>query len=145
MENNNFYQLEGILFRIDEKQEFTKFFSKQEFLVLVRNAYREKVYEDYIRFECVNDKMNELVGLREGYRVCVSFTIQGKESKKAELKGKFYNSLRALRVDVLEKVTTEERAADVKVASEELAIDEFVGEETADSESLTPQEDDLPF
>ena len=145
MENNNFYQLEGILHRIDEGQEFSKFFSKQEFIVLVRNAYQEKVYEDYIRFECVNNKMNELVGLHEGYKVCVSFTIQGKESKKEEFKGRFYNSLRALRVDVLEKVTTEERAADTKVTSEKDAIEGYMDQKKPDPDSLTPQKDDLPF
>jgi len=147
MEKNNFYQLEGTVFRIDEVWNFEKsgvvVFSKQEFLVLVRNEYQEKVYEEKIRFECINNKMNELVGLREGYKVRVSFTIRSNESKKD--KGTYYNSLRALSVDVLERVTTEERAVETKAASETDAIDEFMGEGKPDSESLTPQKDDLPF
>lgn len=146
MSSNNFYSLEGIVFRIGDVQEFSNFFRKQEFIVLIRNAYQDKVYEDYIKFECINDKMYELTGIRPGYKVSVSFVIQGKEGKSEELKGKFFNSLRALKIETLEATTTEERAGNVKAASEQGAIAGFVGDDNASKEeSLAEQDDDLPF
>jgi single-strand DNA-binding protein len=144
MEGNNFHKLEGVIFRIDEVVEFSRFFSKQEFILLVQRTYQDKIYEDYIKFECINDKIYVLTGRQEGNRVLVSFVIQGREGKKGDAKGRFYNSLRAMDIDLLDSSTAKERAAEIRISSEKKEIDAFVGTEEADTHDDQP-DNELPF
>ena len=150
------FKIEGIVHVINdvevyENQQKTFTFKKQSFVVLASNTYTgrdgtPRVQEDYILLECHQDSgIYQLTGVREGNRVLVLFTIQGREGRTEQHKGKYYNTLKAFKIDILESTTTEERAGNTQASSVQGEIDNFVGEEPPDDGILKPQEDDLPF
>ena len=140
---NTIFDVEGIVFRIDEPQTFTEFFKKQSFILLIQSTYKDKKYEDFFEFDCINAQMYELTGVREGHKVRVGYVLQGRESKK--LPGRYFNTLKVISIKVLEGITVEQRSVNEAKDSQQRAIDNFVGD--AKSESLNPADvaDDLPF
>ncbi len=143
MAENTIYNMEGIVHKIDDPQKFSDFFTKQSFVVLKQSTFKDKVYEDFITFDCVNNGMNNLVGVYPGHKVNVSFVLQGKESKNEAYKGKFFNTLKAIKIQTLEVASPEQRTQQTFVASQEKQVNSFVEENT----SLNPSDgpDDLPF
>ena len=138
------YDLEGVVTNIGEELVFAEGrFKKVEFVVTVKSSYQDKVYEDPVVLECQNDSIYQLTGIQAGFKVKVLFVIQGRAAK-GEFVGRYFNTLKAIKIDVLEATTTEQRATDTAQTSEQGAINSFVGEENP---SLNPKDapDDLPF
>ena len=142
--SNQTFETEGIIFRIGQEEVFAEGrFKKTEFILLKKSTYRDKVYEDYISFECQNESQYQLTGATEGNLARILFVIQGKEAKREDLKGRYFNTLKAIKIEVLEATTTQQRADNTQATSEQGEIDAF----TSGSEKLNLDynPDDLPF
>ena len=148
---NKIYDAEGIIHRIGEVKEFTERFKKQSFVLLVESEYQGKKYEDPIQFDCVNNGIQMIAYINEGFRVRVGFVIQGKEYKgdREDLQNEFFNTLKAIKVDVLEATTAQQRAANTAQADTQQAVAGFVSPQPAPAPQAAPNlgsdPDDLPF
>ena len=145
MENNDTFTITGIVHNIGQEQSFAEGrFRKTEFVLLKTKQFNGKIYEDFISLECQNEGQYQLTGLNTGNKAEVVFVIQGREAKREDLKGRFYNTLKAIKVSVLEATTTGQRAQNTAVDSQQRAVSDFVG---AENPSLRSQDgpDDLPF
>ena len=143
MAANQIYECEGIVHQVDDMQQFGDFFKKQSVILLKQSSYMEKIYEDYLTFDFVNQGINLITNLQAGAKVKISFVLQGKESKNEAYKGKFFNTLKAIKIQTLEDTSVQQRSQQTFVDSQEKNVNAFVGE----NKSLNPNDgpDDLPF
>ena len=130
------YEITGVVFRIDDELSFAEGrFKKQAFIIMDQSNYGGKSYTDYIELECHNEGIYQTTGMCEGQKVAVKFVIQGKEAKAEHLKGRYFNTLKAIKIDILEDISTEQRAADTAKDTTKQETDSFVESNI----------DDLPF
>jgi len=139
---NTIFDVEGIVYRIDQPYVHSDFFKKQSFILLIKSTYQDKNYEDFVEMDCINAQMEQLRYASVGNKVKVGFVLQGRESKK--LPGRYFNTLKVISIKVLEATTLDQRAQNTAVDSQQRAVDDFVG---AENNSLNPSDgpDDLPF
>lgn len=138
------FETEGVIFRIGEEQVFAEGrFKKTEFILLQQSEYKSKLYEDHVSFECQGEQQYQLTGVQEGNRVKVWFVIQGREAKREDLKGRYFNTLKAIKIDVLEATSPDQRAENTAQSNQQQEISSFVGEN--DGLSVSDGPDDLPF
>lgn len=93
-------QILGKIFRIFETQQVSQSFKKREFVV----EYAENPqYPQYIKFEAVQDKCNDLDLCKVGDTVEISFNIKGRKWVNQQNQEVFFNSLDAWRITKLEE------------------------------------------
>lgn len=134
------YELEGTLKIIEEIQTFASGFSKREFVVEVEDGR----FPQFIKFECLKEKANQLDDLQIGDPVRVSFDIRGNEYK-----GKYYVNLTAWKIerpgekkrsnDPNSRFGTTEKRGNASARQDESDLEEAPG--GYDTESG----DDIPF
>jgi len=143
------YELEGVCTHIGEELVFSEGrFKKKEFVVTVTTNHNAKVYEDPVVLEAQNDGLYQISSLAEGNKIKVLFVIQGREGKD-KFVGRYFNTLKAIKVDVLEATTTQQRAANTAQADTKQAVASYVSEQPAPAPQAAPNlgsdPDDLPF
>jgi hypothetical protein len=83
------YFLEGSIKEISETQTFGEKFKKREFVVKVEDGS----YPEFVKFELVNDDVENLDRFIVGEVVTIAFIIKGNEYN-----GKYYVNLRAIAI-----------------------------------------------
>jgi len=142
--SDQIYEITGTVHRVDESPtEFSKFFTKQSFVLLNQSTFKDKIFEDFIEFDCINDMTSALVGVRAGNKIKVSFVIQGKESKNEKFVGRFFNTLKVIKIEVLEATNIAQRAEAQQQGVQQEAVNDFVG--AGPAPNLKHHPDDLSF
>ena len=93
---NNQFKLNGVIKKIDAKQEISEKFSKREFVVTIN---RDDKYPQDIMMQMTNDKCDNLNGFMEGQEVEVSFNLRGREWTSPQGDVKYFNTLEAFRIE----------------------------------------------
>ena len=88
------YTAKGIISKIEDEQEFSSGFKKQEFVVTTDEKFPQP-----LKFELTKDKIELLKSLKVGDEVEVDFNIRGNEYKD-----RFYVNLQAWRLKKQESV-----------------------------------------
>ena len=83
------YELEGKVKEVFEEKTFGSGFRKKEFVVTTEGKYPQD-----IKFECVQDKIDQLEGVSAEDTVSVKFDIRGREWK-----GNYFVNLSAWQVN----------------------------------------------
>lgn len=114
------FEIEGTVKKILAEQTFSSGFRKREFVITTREKYPQD-----IKFECVQEKIDQLSSLQEGQPVKVRFDLRGREWKD-----NYYVNLSAWKVEV----------ADGSGPGVDDAPPDDVAQDTADY-----GDDDIPF
>ena len=85
-------KLQGSLHQLEDTQTFNSGFTKREFVLKTNDGK----YDQFIKFEAVQDKVKELDGYKTGDEMAVNFNIRGREHN-----GRFFNNLVAWRIENL--------------------------------------------
>lgn len=83
------FEIEGSLKKLFDEQSFSSGFRKREFVITTGDKYPQD-----IKFECVQDKIDQLNGLQEGASLKVRFDIRGREWKE-----NYYVNLNAWKIE----------------------------------------------
>ncbi len=81
--------------KIFPSQQVTASFKKREFVVEYADNPQ---YPEFIKFECIQDKCDQLDGFAEGQEVNVSFNLKGRKWTDPQGVDKYFNSLQAWRI-----------------------------------------------
>jgi len=76
-------------------QQVTASFKKREFVVEYADNPQ---YPEFIKFECIQDKCDQLDGFSEGQEVIVAFNLKGRKWTDPQGVDKYFNSLQAWRI-----------------------------------------------
>lgn len=126
-------QITGTIYRIGDTQQVNATFKKREFVV----EYSENPsYPQFIKFETIQEKCDDLNNFKIGDRVEVSFNLRGRKWINQQNQEVFFNTLDAWRVVKLESSGAHSTTTKSDVAHHS----------AVPSESHFPEEnDDLPF
>jgi len=124
--SNTIYEIQGVVHDIGDVMEFKNNFKKRILVLYQRTSFKEKVYEDKIPLEFNGEMIYKVDVANVGNKVKVSFVIQGREGKRDDLKGKYFTSLKAIGIEVLEATTAEQTSAGFKAEDTQQAVDGFV-------------------
>lgn len=81
--------------KIFPTQQVTGTFKKREFVVEYADNPQ---YPEFIKFECIQDKCDQLDSFSEGQDVNVSFNLKGRKWTDPQGVDKYFNSLQAWRI-----------------------------------------------
>lgn len=135
------YEMKGTVHQVMDTQQITDKFKKREFVLFVENT-NNPLYSDYIKFEAVQDKCDDLDSLKQGMHVDVKFFISGRKVEKEGKDTMYFTSL---------------KIADFAIQQGEKSSNNNVGAEVTNDVPQEPpqmsedkfdnggEEDDLPF
>ncbi len=83
-------EIVGTLHKIFDERRITDNFTIREFVVKVDDGQ----YTQEILCQCVNKKVDLIIGFKPGERVAVSINLRGKEKN-----GKWYNQIEAWKIE----------------------------------------------
>lgn len=124
-----------------EKYETATFgasgFKKREFVV---EFAENPQYPEFVKFELIQDKCEQLDGFNVGQEMNIAFNLKGRKWTNPKGEVVYFNSLQAWRISAANDVSTESAApAAAGAATETLKEPEWLNN-SGDSEA-----DDLPF
>lgn len=112
-------EVKGKIIEINDTQQISDRFQKREFVI----EYAENPqYPEFVKFECIQDKVSMLDDYAVGDEVTVFFNLKGRKWTDRQGEVKYFNSLQAWRMQ------KESSAAP-----------------SADNQQNSGQENDLPF
>lgn len=124
------YELNGTLHEKFEVVQVSDRFRKQEFVVKTETTTNSGYqFEDFIKFQLVQDKCGMIDGIAENTPVKVSFNIRGNRSEKGG-NVRYFTNLDAWRVEAQEGGETGSQPA---------------GEEDVNQERSDDGDDEMPF
>ncbi|NEQ49162.1 MAG: DUF3127 domain-containing protein [Leptolyngbya sp. SIO3F4] len=123
-------ELNGKVKVILDEQQFDSGFRKKEFVVTTQEQYPQE-----IKFELVNDRIDQLNGVQAGEAVNVQFDLRGNEYK-----GRYYVNLRAWRID-----RGQGASAPAASGMDQAPPPSVPPPSAPTSDTFTAGEDDLPF
>ena len=104
MYENNF-RLEGMIHERFDAVQVTETFRKREFILQVTRP-GDSNNIDFIKFQCLQNRISLLDEIRVGNRVIVAFMVTGREWSNAEGK-RYFTNLDCTDIDVLDPTSTE--------------------------------------
>lgn len=143
------YTEKGKVYKVLPEQVKSDKFKKQEFILQVTNPTDKGTFVEFIRLQCINDKMNYLEGVKKGDFGVVKFTISGRKVGKDEEES-FYTNLDVIEFKVISKtadiIEADKSSKTNSYANKYPGIDEEEDDILSDkSIPEPPVEDDLPF
>lgn len=147
------YISKGKIYKILPEQKKSEKFCKQEFILQVTNPTEKGTFIEFIRFQCINEKMKLIEGAKKNDFVIVKWTISGRKVGTGDDESYYTN------LDV-QDLTIINKAADIiesdKKTGKSLSqlfpgLDDgnSIDEDDIVGESYIPEreeeEDDLPF
>lgn len=112
-------EVKGKIIEINDTQQISDRFQKREFVI----EYAENPqYPEFVKFECIQDKVAMLDDYAVGDEVTVFFNLKGRKWTDRQGEIKYFNSLQAWRMQKESSSTP-----------------------SADSQQNSGQENDLPF
>ncbi len=129
-------QITGIVYRIFDTQQVNATFRKREFVV----EYSENPsYPQFIKFEAIQEKCDDLNNFKLGDKVEISFNLKGRKWINQQNQEVFFNTLDAWRIVKLDASTSSTPNATQNNNSN------ISNPSTAESHSNMEENDDLPF
>ena len=131
------------LLEVQETQQITDSFRKREFVV----EYAENPqYPEYVKFELIQDRVDQINEFKPGQEIKVSFNIKGRKWNDPKGGVKYFNSLQAWRIEAAQAAApaaggSSGSGSDVPPPSDEpgwLAADN-------NNAGVNIDDDDLPF
>ncbi len=98
-------ELKGKLYHKGEVQQITDTFKKREFVIEKSEEVNGKIYNDHIKLQLVQDKVDLLDSANVGDELDIALNIRGRKWEK-DGKVSFFNSLDAWRVNVVSQAET---------------------------------------
>jgi hypothetical protein len=126
-------QIIGTVYRIFETQQINSTFRKREFVV----EYSENPnYPQYIKFEAIQEKCDDLNNIKIGDRVEVSFNLKGRKWINPQNQEIFFNTLDAWRIVKLDSSMTSTPVTNVSTNYQTPSVE---------NNPVQEENDDLPF
>jgi hypothetical protein len=126
-------QIIGTVYRIFETQQINATFRKREFVV----EYSENPnYPQYIKFEAIQEKCDDLNNIKIGDRVEVSFNLKGRKWINPQNQEVFFNTLDAWRIVKLDSSMTSTPVTNVSTNYQTPSVE---------NNPVQEENDDLPF
>ena len=101
-------EVSGSIHHIAETVFVTDKFSKREFVIHISDEKNAK-YDDYLQLQMTGDNCDKLTGLLFGDKVKCQVNVRGREWEKKDGSGKaYFNTLEAWKIEVVEKVATQQ-------------------------------------
>jgi|YNPMSStandDraft_2_1061718.scaffolds.fasta_scaffold05280_2 hypothetical protein len=126
-------QIIGTVYRIFETQQINATFRKREFVV----EYSENPnYPQYIKFEAIQEKCDDLNNIKIGDRVEVSFNLKGRKWINPQNQEIFFNTLDAWRIVKLDSSMTSTPVTNVSTNYQTPSVE---------NNPVQEENDDLPF
>jgi len=95
-------QIIGTVYRIFDTQQVNPTFKKREFVV---EFSENPNYPQYIKFEAIQEKCDDLNNFKIGDRVEISFNLKGRKWINPQNQEVFFNTLDAWRIVKLDSTT----------------------------------------
>ncbi len=133
-------EVQGKLLEISDTVQIKETFRKRDFVLEYADNPQ---YPEYVKFECIQDRCDQLDNFSVGQDVTVSFNLKGRKWVDPQGTTKYFNSLQAWRIQPAEGNTTaapDNTAAGASSApanSSATGADPMISAEEGD--------DDLPF
>ena len=119
-----------------ETQEVSNSFRKREFVV----EYAENPqYPEFLKFELIQDKCEQIDGFNAGQELNVAFNLKGRKWTNPKGEVVYFNSLQAWKISAANDITPSQPEASEGENTEGLKEPEWLNS-SSDSEA-----DDLPF
>ena len=127
-------------------------FKKQEFVVEIIDATPRGSYTEYVKMQCVNEKINMLEGLDKKDFVAIRYKLGGRKFEK-DGEVSYYTNINVMDINVIsrhatgpDKVTLDDNQdySDFLPGLEK-DVREMKEASGNNKDSLDPQYDDLPF
>lgn len=100
------YQLTGILRQIDPIIEVSDKFKKREFIIEEENE-KDPKYNDFHRFQLVNDKCEKIDSAKVGDQITVDFNLKGRKWEK-DGKTSYFSTLDAWKITVVKSANSQQ-------------------------------------
>lgn len=135
-------EIQGKLLEISDTVQIKETFRKREFVLEYADNPQ---YPEYVKFECIQDRCDQLDNFSAGQDVTVSFNLKGRKWVDPQGTTKYFNSLQAWRIQPSSGSTT---------AAPDPAPSAGAAQTAANTSSASPDpmisadesgEDDLPF
>lgn len=117
----------GKIYQIQDIQKINDTFSKREFVLELTND--DQVYVQKVSFSLLRDNVNLIDGIQKGQEVEVKFYLNGRDWTSPQGEVKFFNTLDAQEVNVLNKQNSE-------ISNNQNSLNQVV---------QTGSDDDFPF
>jgi hypothetical protein len=125
-------------------------FKKQELILQVTNPTDKGTFIEFLRFQCINEIMNQLDGAVKGDFVICKFKISGRKIGKNEDES-FYTNLDVIEIKIINKALDMIEAD--RVSKSDSYSDKFPGIDADEEDDILsdkhddtiPIIDDLPF
>jgi hypothetical protein len=95
----------GKIYQIQDIQKINDTFSKREFVLELTNG--DQVYVQKVAFSLLRDNVSLTDGLEKGQEVEVKFYLNGRDWTSPQGEVKFFNTLDAQEINVLNKQSSE--------------------------------------
>ena len=140
------YISKGKIYKVLDVQKKTEKFQKQEFILQVTNPTDKGTFIEFIRLQCINDKMRLIDGAKKGDFCICKWTISGRKIGTGDDET-FYTNLDVQDLTIINKandVIGAERKSSESYSQKFPGIDDE--DEIADNDSIAiSEDDDLPF
>jgi len=144
------YNIKGKIHKIMDVQDITDKFSKQEFVVHVLVQGDKATYSEFIKMQCINDKIYKMNEVEEGDFCDIYFSITGRKYKKEGQEEMYFTNLVMQDINVVNKAADD--AKEVTPKGEHDYSDHLPGldkppakDKTENAEDFATSDDDLPF
>jgi hypothetical protein len=87
------YIIKGKIYKIMDLDIVTENFQKQEFVIQVVAPGEKATYSEFIKFQCINQKVTLLEGLEKGDFCIIKFKITGRKYKRDGKDDLFFTNL----------------------------------------------------
>jgi hypothetical protein len=135
--SNNYFEIEAVVYSIGETQQVNESFKKRELITTFTEENNGTKYVKYFKFETIQGVTDSLDYVSEGDRVKVGFVLDGRKWNPPDDPSKdvFFNSLKALNVNVIRDVSHDPKESSGNVT------ENFASQVSSSSDEY----DDLPF
>lgn len=144
------YTFKGKVYKILPIQDKSAKFRKQELILQVTNPTDKGTFIEYVRLQCINDKISFLEGVKKGdFGIC-RFTISGRKMGSGD-EETFYTNLDVIELKIISK--TDDIIKEDQRSKPQGYSDRFPGIDEDEDDILSssndsipaPPDDDLPF
>ena len=143
------YPIKGKIYKVLPLQVKTDKFRKQEVIIQVTNPTDKGTFIEYIRLQCINEKILQLDGANKGDFVMGKYTISGRKMGAGEDEV-FYTNLDVIELKIINNtndiIHQDKNSKPTSYAESFPGITEEEDDILSDSISIPlKEEDDLPF
>lgn len=136
-------ELTAKLLEVEETQQITDSFRKREFVV----EYAENPqYPEYVKFELIQDRVDQINEFKPGQEIKVSFNIKGRKWNDPKGGVKYFNSLQAWRIEAAQ---TQQQSAPANTGGNEVPPPSnepgWLAADNNNAGGVDVDDDDLPF